>query len=121
MTAGETASEGVRPLPLEGRGAPPRKNGELVFDAPWQGRAFGIAVALRDQGRYEWDEFRERLIAEIAKWEGAHPDGAGWSYYARWLAALEGLLSDKGICPSSLLEVRAEELAARPAGHDHAH
>ena len=31
---------------MEGSAALPRKNGELVFEAPWEGRAFGIAVAL---------------------------------------------------------------------------
>ena len=28
--------------------AVPRKNGELVFEAPWEGRVFGMAVALSD-------------------------------------------------------------------------
>ena len=32
---------------LEGTAALPRRNGELVFEAPWQGRAFGMAVVLR--------------------------------------------------------------------------
>ena len=30
--------------------APPRDNGELVFEAPWESRAFGVAVALHDAG-----------------------------------------------------------------------
>ena len=30
----------------EGPAAPPRANGELVFEAPWESRAFGIAIAL---------------------------------------------------------------------------
>ncbi len=111
----------VRPLPLDGPGAPPRKNGELVFDAPWEGRAFGIALALCDQELFEWGEFRQALIAEIAGWERAHPAGVGWSYYARWLAALETLLADKGIMAPADLDVRQRELAARPEGHDHQH
>ena len=32
---------------LDGVAALPRKNGELVFEAPWQGRAFGLAVTSR--------------------------------------------------------------------------
>ena len=106
-------------LPLDGPGAPPRKNGELVFAAPWEGRAFGITLALYDQDLFEWEEFRQRLIAEIGAWERAHPDGEGWSYYACWLAALESLLSDKGICAVADLSLRAEALAVRPRGHDH--
>src|SRR5207302_9267381 len=51
---------------LEGPSALPRKNGELVFEAPWEGRAFGIAVALSERGTYGWDEFRERLVERLA-------------------------------------------------------
>ena len=115
------SDDGVRPLPLAGAGAPPRLNGELVFDAPWEGRAFGIAMALCDQELFEWNEFRQALIAEIASWERAHPDRTGWSYYARWLAALETLLADKGLVAPGDLDLREEELAARPEGHDHRH
>ena len=42
---------------MQGELALPRSNGELVFDAPWEGRAFGIAVALNESGAYEWGEF----------------------------------------------------------------
>lgn len=31
---------------MSGAAALPRRNGELVFEAPWQGRAFGLALAL---------------------------------------------------------------------------
>ena len=51
---------------MEGQAALPRKNGELVFDEPWQGRVFGMAVALHEQGLYDWEEFRQALIAQIA-------------------------------------------------------
>ena len=47
---------------MRGETALPRKNGELVFEAPWQARAFGMAVALAQQGRYAWDDFRCQLI-----------------------------------------------------------
>ena len=36
---------------MEGAAALPRKNGELVFEEPWQGRVFGMAVALHEQRR----------------------------------------------------------------------
>ncbi len=109
-----------RILPVDGPAAPPRANGELVFAAPWESRAFGMAVSLHEQGRFEWEEFRELLIEEIGAWDRAHPDGAGYSYYARWLAALEKLLTRKGLCSAGELEAREGALAARPAGHDHA-
>ncbi len=109
----------ARDLPLGGAGAPPRVNGELVFAAPWEGRAFGLAVGLHERGVFGWEEFRVRLIEEIAAWERAHPDGQGCCYYARWLAALEKLLAERGLCAAAELERRRAALAARPAGHDH--
>lgn len=98
----------------------PRLNGELIFSAPWESRAFGLAVALDDAGVIGWSEFRGRLVDEIGRWERTHPDGDGWSYYERWLAALEGLLLERGL-------VRRDELAARAGAvahelaHDHEH
>jgi nitrile hydratase accessory protein len=99
--------------------APPRRNGELVFEAPWESRVFGVAAALREQGLFTWDEFRAFLIAEIADWERQHAPGEPWSYYARWQAALERLLAQKGVCSPGELEARERALASRPAGHDH--
>ena len=55
----------------------PRRNGELVFTAPWQARAFGVAVALCKAQGIEWDAFRSRLIEEIGGWERAHGSEAG--------------------------------------------
>ena len=39
---------------MEGDEALPRKNGELVFDSEWEGRVFGLAVALNDRGLPSW-------------------------------------------------------------------
>ena len=112
--------EAERILAVEGPDAPPRCNGELVFAAPWESRAFGIAVGLHERGVFEWQEFRELLIDEIRAWERAHPDGDGdYSYYARWLAALERLLARKGLCSEAELEARRSTFGARPPGHDH--
>ena len=46
---------------LDGEAALPRKNGELVFNAPWEGRIFGMAVVLNEKGAYPWDAFRGQL------------------------------------------------------------
>ncbi len=79
---------------MAGPAAAPRKNGELVFEAPWQGRAFGMAVALHARELYDWEEFRQRLIGEIARADaGGDPSG----YYERWLAAFETLLIERGV------------------------
>jgi len=108
-----------RELDLDGPGAPPRSNGELVFAAPWESRVFGITLALCEQGLFEWDDFRRLLIEEIASQERAGEDGERWSYYACWQTALERLLADRGICDDRELLARERRYAARPAGHDH--
>ncbi len=79
----------------------PRRSGELVFHAPWERKAFALAVSLCEEGYYQWDEFRDHLIAEIAAAERAAGSDASPaalpSYYESWLAALEKLLDEKGI------------------------
>lgn len=106
-------------LDSAGPAAPPRDNGELVFAAPWESRAFGVALALHDAGRIDWEDFRQSLIAEIRDWEAAHPSGEGWNYYERWLRALERVVSGKGLVGTEDLRARLAVLASRPAGHDH--
>ena len=101
--------------------APPRANGELVFDEPWESRAFGVAVALHDAGVVDFEAFRARLIGEIGAWEGTHaPEEEGYRYYERWLTALERtLLAERIVEPASL--VAAREAIARDWEHDHRH
>lgn len=81
----------------------PRSNGELVFAAPWEGRAFGIAVALNESGMYEWGDFQRRLAEEIA---GSPPDEDGTSYYESWLASLERLLLECEMVTRGELDAR---------------
>jgi nitrile hydratase accessory protein len=106
-------------LDMDGPVAPPRRNGELVFRAPWESRVFGVTIALCRAGVLQWEEFRQLLIDEIAAWEKrGHADGE-WSYYERWQAALERLLVAKGLCAAGELTKRVDHLVQRPAGHDH--
>lgn len=95
----------------------PRKNGELVFETPWEARVFGIAVALNESGAYAWQDFSAGLAAEIARAEEA---GAGSSYYERWMQALEKLAVEKGLVSPGELEARAAECALHE-DHDHHH
>ena len=55
---------------LAGPGAPPMVNGELLFEFPWQSRAFGMARVLCEAGIFHWDEFRRLLITNIREWGG---------------------------------------------------
>ena len=70
---------------LAGPAAPPRRNGELVFDAPWEARAFGLALALLQSEGLGWDAFRPHLVAAIA----ARPDAP---YYECLVEALEAFV-----------------------------
>jgi nitrile hydratase accessory protein len=107
-------------LDLDCPAAPPRRNGELAFEAPWESRLFGVTLALCEAGRFEWEEFRALLIEEVARADAA---GAAvrFHYYGCWQAAFERLVAAKGLCAGAELEARARALAARPAGHDHRH
>ncbi len=89
--------------------AVPRRNGELTFGAPWEGRVFGMALALRDNGLYAWDDFRARLVAEIA---AAEEYGDSSDYYERWLASFERLLLETGTVTAGELDARTAEHAA---------
>ena len=91
---------------MAGPTALPRKNGELVFDEAWQGRIFGMTVAMSHEARFEWREFQARLIAEIAR---AERFGEASSYYERWLRAFERLLADKGLVAGESLAERTRD------------
>jgi nitrile hydratase accessory protein len=107
-------------LDWEGTLSPPRRNGELVFDALWESRVFGVTMTLYEAGLFAWSEFRDRLIAAIgARERERRTSGAGFHYWACWLAAFEHLMADKGLCAPDVLAARVATLAARPAGHDH--
>src|SRR5713101_9914869 len=71
---------------MEGEAALPRQSGELVFQDPWEGCAFAMAVALCERGLYPWSEFRDHLITEIAAADRPElsPESRP-SYYECWL------------------------------------
>ena len=94
---------------MSGTSALPRSNGELVFENPWEGRAFGVAVALTNAGRYEWREFNRVFIEHITR---AEQSGDPSTYYQRWLAALEELALKKGLVSAQELDQRAQQFAA---------
>jgi nitrile hydratase accessory protein len=99
---------------LEGAVSPPRDNGEIVFAAPWERRAFGLAVALCRTGGCEWGSFRRGLIARIAEDEER-------PYWESWAAALEDVLTDRAVLGPGELDERHSSFRARPHGHDHHH
>ena len=99
--------------------AMPRKNGELVFEAPWEARAFGLAVTLNEHGTYPWSDFSQGLANEIAV---AEAEGQESCYYERWLATLETLAISKGLITREELNLMVTEQAQQEEHeHDHHH
>ena len=90
-------------LDVDGPAAPPRINGELVFEHPWQSRIFATTMALCDRGTIEFEDFRQRLIAHIAD----EPD----EYWSSWADALTDLLVERGLCSDAKLDARARQFA----------
>ena len=88
---------------------------EAVFSEPWQARAFAVAVALCQSGRFRWAEFQQSLIEEIraAEHSGGKTVG-GADYYGHWLGALTRLLDAKGIVDGAELQARVAEVGPPP-------
>ncbi len=85
--------------------SPPRSEGKLFFSEEWQRTVFGMALALSKEGHFEWEDFRQNLIASIAAWE---KDACGgqttWDYYQRYTMALIETLEQSGILKPGELE-----------------
>lgn len=101
----------------------------VVFDAPWQARLFGLAVAFHEAHEdYDWDAFQERLVRAVAD---ANPqklqDDVEGAYYERWLETLESFLVEEGILSRAEIERRqaafsaGERDASEFGGGDHSH
>jgi len=105
---------------LENLPALPRDAGGPVFAEPWQAQAFALAVKLSEQGHFTWKEWAAALAEELkAAAQHGEPDD-GSRYYQHWLAALERLVTAKGLSdPASLLarkEAWAEAYRHTPHG-----
>ena len=88
-----------------------------TFATPWQARAFGVTVALYDDGGgFDWAAFQRRLIEAV---EATDPNGFGEEatetvriYYEQWYAALEHLLVSQGVFDTARIDARATAFAA---------
>jgi nitrile hydratase accessory protein len=90
-TAAEAALADHAPLP--------RDDDELLFEAPWQGRAFAMGVVACERAGASWGEFRVQLVAAIRRRPQRPGESAATAYYAAWLDALEALLAERGLLP----------------------
>jgi hypothetical protein len=49
---------------------PPNDADIRRFDAPWQARIFAAVVSLAEAGCFRWEEFQQRLSAEVGRGDG---------------------------------------------------
>jgi nitrile hydratase accessory protein len=89
----------------------PRDVDGPVFAEPWQAQAFALAVKLSAAGYFTWKEWAAALAAELeAAADRGEPDD-GSRYYEHWLAALERLVTAKGLTDRASLAERKEAWA----------
>jgi nitrile hydratase accessory protein len=90
-----------------------------VFRAPWEAQAFAMAVTLSDLGYFTWSDWSARLAREIAEAAARGEIDDGRRYYHHWLAALEGIVAERGILSTDELAGRFHEWsdAARATPH----
>ena len=67
-------------LPLNDDYQPPMANGEVLFDEPWQGRVFAMALLLEEQECFAWEEFQAVLIEVIDDWELSDARDGAYAY-----------------------------------------
>jgi hypothetical protein len=80
----------IADVDTDGVAAPPRSNGELVFAAPWQARAFGICVAVLEREGLGWEAFRPHLVTAI-------DDDPDRDYYDSFGLALDAFLRQRAL------------------------
>lgn len=83
---------------VDGAASPPRRNGELVFEAPWQSRVFGLCAAIVETSfNGDREPFRQQLIAAIA----AEPERPYWD---SWTVALQRLVVEASLIDELAIE-----------------
>ncbi len=105
-----TSSQPDRLLQAEGLAALrlPRDDGGPVFAEPWQAQAFALAVTLSERGHFTWPEWAATLADELRAAAARGEPDDGTRYYEHWLAALERLVTAKGLADPIALRTRKD-------------
>lgn len=82
----------------------PRDEDGPVFHEPWEAQAFAMTLRLYQQGLFTWPEWAETLTAEIKRAQAEGDPDTGQTYYLHWLAALERIVSKKGVTDDATLD-----------------
>ena len=97
--------------PDEKAPAPLLKEDRPVFSEPWEAQALAMAVRLREAGHFTAEEWAETLGAEIRSARKAGDSDDGSTYYRHVLAALERLVTEKGLTEENILTDRKRQWA----------
>ena len=93
---------------MHGFGPIQRQENEPVFHAPWEGRMFGMLLALGPQGIHDPDGLRAALEnMEPAQYLSS-------SYFERWLLVTEKALLEKGFLTQEELDSKLKEVKELP-------
>ena len=84
----------------------PKDESGPVFAEAWQAQAFAMALKLSEQGHFTWKEWAAELAAELKTATDAVQPDDGTHYYEHWLAALERLVTRKGLTDVAALSER---------------
>lgn len=83
-----------------------------TFDAPWQARAFGVAVALCERQEFDLPTFQARFAQRIDELDAeSMQEDVEKTYYEQWLDCLEDVLLEAGTVDEVELTARAAEFA----------
>jgi nitrile hydratase accessory protein len=81
-----------------------------TFDAPWQARAFGVAVALCEREEFDLSTFQARFAQRIDELDAeSMQEDVEKTYYEQWLDCLEDVLLEAGVVDDAELAARAAE------------
>jgi nitrile hydratase accessory protein len=68
-----------------------------VFREPWEAQSFAMVLALFERGAFTWPQWAAVLADEITRAQAAGDPDTGGTYYHHWLAALERIVSERGL------------------------
>ena len=72
----------------------PGNSEQVRFDAPWQARAFALAVRLNEGGHLDWSQWTRHFSDRIREHERHGSIESSDDYYRLWLDNLETLFGD---------------------------
>jgi nitrile hydratase accessory protein len=77
-----------------------------VFAEPWQAQAFALTLELSRRGHFSWTQWSQTLAQELRHAQARGEPNDGSHYYHHWLAALERLVLQTGLCDEASLTHR---------------